>query len=294
MVKSYFDRLLPQISKAEMVFWWAMRLAMIGGIITTIVLYLQGKAQGLDANVIHETWKFAPQVKFNISENTYELSTYNALQMSANLVGLFAFEIAQMFSKKSALRYIPAYFQNVTALQFFLTSFGGAFLNFYYSINGFDKVMHATGCALAVFMGYELVVAIQKRDKFVCPKGLAIVYAVGIAFTFAAFWELFEFTTDQWFGFDAQHWSYKNALIEAGISTDAESLDGLFMLIPLKGFTPEEQKMRFAVMDTMGDAILNFIGAAIMFIFLEIKPYRHSGKNDINKEIEAELAATKE
>ncbi len=293
MIKKYFDRVLSSVTKGELIFWWIMRLAMIGGIITTLILYSQANAQGLDANVVHDTWAFAPQVKFNIEKGVYEFSTYNALQMSANLVGLFAFEISQMFSKKSALRYLPAYYQNFSALQFFLTSFGGAFCNFYYSIPGFDKVLHATGCALAVFMGYELVGAIQRRDKVTVPKNIAVVYAVGIAFIFAAAWELFEFTTDQWFGFDAQHWSYRNALVEAGLPLDSADLNGLFNLIPLKGFSGEEQKMRFAIMDTMTDAVLNAVGSIVMFIVLTIKPYLHSGSKDLNKMIEDEKAAEK-
>ena len=43
-------------------------------------------------------------------------------------------------------------------------------------------------------------------------------------------------------------------------------------------------------MDTMGDAILNAIGAVAMYIILRFKPYRHMGKNNINKIIEEELA----
>jgi hypothetical protein len=105
--------------------------------------------------------------------------------------------------------------------------------------------------------------------------------AFGLAFVFAAGWELFEFTFDQWFGGDAQHWSLELAIKEAG------SLEELFMLIPLE---PERLEARFAIMDTMEDAICNAIGAVIMYLILRKKPYRHMGKNNINKMIEEELA----
>jgi hypothetical protein len=59
------------------------------------------------------------------------------------------------------------------------------------------------------------------------------------------------------------------------------------MLIPLDA---ERFEARFAIMDTMGDAILNAIGAVAMYIILRYKPYRHMGKNNINKIIEEELA----
>ena len=73
-----------------------------------------------------------------------------------------------------------------------------------------------------------------------------------------------------------------------------ETIDELFNMISLKGFSPEEQKMRFAVMDTMGDAILNVLGALPMYLFLRKRPYRHSGKRDVNRQIEEMLAAEQE
>lgn len=282
MEKKYVQRVLELCTKRELIFWWTLRLLMVGGIIFTIVRYLQG--------VPFVEGGFNPSYKFNIANGQYEPSVYNALQMGLNLVGLFAFEICQMFPKKSFVRYLPAYMQNVTALGFFLASFGGAFLNFYYVIPGFDKLLHLTGCVEAVFVSYEMVTAMQRRDKKTCPGNIAALAAFGMAFIFAAGWELFEFSTDQWLGFDAQHWSYKNALVEAGV----ETIDELFNFISLKHFSPEEQKMRFAVMDTMGDAVLNVLGAVPMYLILRKHPYHHMGEKDVNKQIEAELAEEKE
>ena len=250
MVKDYFKRVLGQCKKWELVYWWALRLLMIGGIILRLI-------------------------------ESDELGMYQPMQMAANLVGMFAFEICQLFQKGSFPRHLPAYFQNITILGFFLASFGGAFLNFYYIIPAYDKVLHLFGCMEAVFISYELVCAFQLRDKAVCPAKIAVLSAFGMAFIFAAGWELFEFTFDQWFGGDAQHWSLELAIKEAG------SRDDIFMLIPLDDARFEA---RFAIMDTMGDAILNAIGAVAMYIILRFKPYRHSGKNNINKIIEEELA----
>lgn len=231
---------------------------------------------------------FNPQYKFNAAEGVYELSLYNIAQMAANMVGMFAYEICQMFPARRFPRHFKPYIQNVTIIGFFLASFGGAFLNFYYIIPAYDKVLHLFGCVEAVFIGYEMICAMQLRDKVICPPRIAALGAFGVAFVFAAGWELFEFTTDQWFGFDAQHWSYLNAIAEA----HGKELSDVFMLLPLDHFSPEEQKMRFAIMDTMGDAILNALGAIPMYIFLRKKPYRHIGKNNINKKIEEELAKT--
>lgn len=275
MGKGYFKRVLSMTTKAELIYWWILRLLMIGGMVFTLVQFSRG-VMGPEG--------FNPQLKFNISTGEYELSTYNALQMAANLVGMFAFEICQCFPKKTFPRYLPAYFQNITILGFFLASFGGAFLNFYYIIPAYDKILHLTGCMEAVFISYELVSAMQLRDKQYCSGRIAALAAFGLAFVFAAGWELFEFTTDQWFGFDAQHWSIDNAIMEAG------GIENLFMLLPLDHFSPREQELRFAIMDTMGDAILNALGAIPMYIILRKHPYHHKGEKNINKIIEKELA----
>lgn len=250
MGKGYFKRVRSMCKTWELVYWWILRLLMIGGIILRLV-------------------------------ESDELGMYQPMQMAANLVGMFAFEICQAFPKNTFPRYFSAYFQNITILGFFLASFGGAFLNFYYIIPAYDKVLHLFGCMEAVFISYELICAMQLRDKMICPPRIAALAAFGVAFVFAAGWELFEFSFDQWFGGDAQHWNLELAIKEAG------SREDIFMLIPLDD---ERFEARFAIMDTMGDAILNAIGAVAMYIILRIRPYRHMGNNNINKIIEKELA----
>lgn len=277
MGKGYFKRTLEPCKKWYLIYWWILRACMIGGMIFTAVQYFRG--------VPYVEGGFNPQYKFNTATGVYDLSIYNVTQMLANMVGMFAYEICQCFPEKSFPRKFSPYFQNITALGFFLASFGGAFLNFYYAIPAYDKILHLTGCMEAVFISYEMICAIQLRDKIIVPARIAALAAFGLAFVFAAGWELFEFTTDQWFGFDAQHWNYKNAIAEAGVN----SLNEVFMFLPLDHFSPEEQQMRFAIMDTMGDAILNALGAIPMYLILRKKPYRHTGEKNINKLIEAEL-----
>ena len=92
-------------------------------------------------------------------------------------------------------------------------------------------------------------------------------------------WELFEFTYDQVAGGDAQHWNYQNAVDAAG------GADKVFHIIPM--LYPE----RFALMDTMDDIVMNFVGAFLLYAILCIFPYRHRGKNDINAKIELEIRA---
>lgn len=278
LARAYFKRITTMPSKAELVFWWVLRLLMIGGMVYTAVMYFT-EAPYVEGG-------FNPCYKYNIATQTYERSLYNVLQMGANFVGMFVYEICQLFPRRRFPRHLPTYLQNITIIGFLLASFGGAFLNFYYVIPAYDKILHLTGCVEAVFVGYEIITAMQVRSKWVCSGRIAALAAFGVAFVFAAGWELFEFTTDQWFGFDAQHWSYLNAIAES----HGETLDDVFMILSIKHFSPEEQKMRFAIMDTMGDAILNALGAIPMYIFLRKRPYHHIGEKNVNKKIEAELA----
>jgi len=254
MVKDYFKRVYKDVKPIEHIFWWILRGLMIYGIIKSLVT--------IDPN----------------------LGSMQPLQMAANFVGMFAYEICQMFPKNSFPRLLPHYFQHITIIGFFCASFGGAYLNLYYALPMYDKVLHALGCMEAVFISYELVCAMQIRDKVICPPKIAALCAFGVAYVFASGWELFEFTFDQWFGGDAQHWDLQKAISEAG-----GNVEDVFMLIPLD---PERFNARFALMDTMGDMILNTLGAVPMYIILRLRPYRHMGPNNINKMIEEDLAKT--
>ncbi len=255
-MKERFHTMLKDVKVWELIFWWLLRCAMIFAFIDTA--FLRG-------------------------------STYTAsnppIQIAANLVGMFAYEIIQLFfPKNSTFRLLSPHFQNITALGFFLGSFGGAYMNLYYILPLYDKILHAYGTAEAVFIGYEYLTAKQLKLQKTAPHQIINLGALGFGFILSSGWELFEFTYDQFFGGDAQHWNYDLALESAGGDPSK-----IFQLIPMNEIS------RFALMDTMGDIVLNFIGAFLMFILLCILPYHHRGANDVNKRIEAmQAAAAKE
>lgn len=257
-VKNYFNHIFSTVSKIELIYWWILRGLMIFGIIES-----------------------------TINPSTYYGSNQQ-LQMLANLAGMFAYEIAQMLPDNNRLKLLSPKFQNITALGFFLGSFGGAYLNFYYFLPGYDKVLHGLGTAEAVYIGYEYVAATQLKLKKTCPHQIANLCALGFGFILSSAWELFEFIFDQFFGGDAQHWSYTNALLSADYNPEK-----IFYLFSLDHFSSDDQLMRFALMDTMGDIVLNFIGAFIMYGVLCIIPYRHKGKLNVNRIIEEHNAENK-
>lgn len=238
-MKEYIKRHHDLSKLSERIYWWIMRLLMIGAILWSLIVR-----------------KDMTQVA----------------QSSANLVGMFAWEIMMKTSNKNLMSYIPSYVQNITLTGFFLGSFGGAFLNFYYSIPVYDMLLHVFGGAEACFIGYELITAIQKRDKETAPIALILFGACGISFIFGVGWEIFEFTFDQLAGGDSQHWSMqlaKEACEQYGCS--------------MPNVIPALDDMRYALIDTMEDTIANVIGAVVMTLILKAKPYHHMGEKDTNK-----------
>ena len=258
MIRERFNTIFTSVHKWELIYWWILRCAMIYALIDTLV-------------------------------NGRDYSGSNPpIQILANLVGMFAYEIIVfLFPKKSRLQYFSPRFQNITALGFFLGSFGGAYLNLYYVLPMYDKILHALGTAEAVYIGYEYTCATQLKLKKTCPKEIAVLCAFGFGFILSSAWELFEFTYDQFFGGDAQHWNLQNA-----IDTVGGNIENIFQMFPIKDM--EVFAQRFSLMDTMADIVMNFVGGIIMYVILRFVPYRHRGKGDINRQIEEEAAAAEQ
>lgn len=244
-MKEYLKRITDSCKKWELIYWWIIRLLMVYAMI-----------KGLVAK------------PFVLAD---------PLQVFANLVGMFGWEIFQLFPKKTFVRHFDTKIQDFAIIMIFAASFCGKFLNFYYDVRFWDSAMHLTSGALCVFLGYEVVVTMQKRDLKVTSVPIALLCALGFSFFVSTCWELFEFTADQVMCMtangdimkagDAQHWCW--VLAEGTPKT--------------KTILPAVFEERWPIMDTMQDIILNSIGAVAAWVALKIKPYNHCGKNDINK-----------
>ncbi len=252
-MKEYLARVKNGCKTWEVVIWWIFRVLMIYALVKSFI---------------------------DVGNGTRDMS--DPLQVIANLVGMFAWEIFMMFPKKSMLHYIPSYIQIVSIIMLFCGSFGGKFMNFYYELRWWDSAMHLVSGGLCVLLGYQVVVAMQKRDKKECSVPIALLCALGFSFFVSTCWELFEFTTDQVMCMgggvgDAQHWSF--ALAE-GTPKEATLFDPIYA-------------ERWPIMDTMGDIILNSVGALVAWVGLKIYPFLHKGKNDTNKLV-AEMIVAEE
>lgn len=236
-MKEYFKRLTDSCPKRRFIFWWIFRALMIYAFVAGFF-----------------------KKPFDITD---------PLQVGANLLCMFLWEIFMMFPQKSVFRHLSSGFQSFLIILIFCASFGGKFLNLYYDFRWWDVMLHFVGGGACVFFGYEIVCALLKRDKKSAPLSLVLLASVGFSFLAATGWELFEFGFDQIAGMmsgypgDAQHWSL--ALAEG-------TPKALTLFDPI---VPE----RWPIMDTMADIVLNTVGAVLSYIFLKIYPYRHKGNN---------------
>lgn len=250
-MKEYINRIKSNAKTGEIIYWWILRALMIFAMIKGIVGMMNG-----------------------------ENDISDPLQAGANLLAMFAWEVFMLTPEKTFSRHIPSLVQDGLILMIFCASFCGKFLNFYYDVRWWDSGMHLLSGGLCVLAGYEVVIAMQKRDKKTISVPIALLCALGFSFFVSTCWELFEFTADQVMcnpqtgaiG-DAQHWCWKLA----------EGTPKAATLFAAK-YTE-----RWAIMDTMGDIVLNSIGAIVAWVVLKFFPYHHKGKNDVNKQIENEL-----
>ncbi|MCR5150623.1 MAG: hypothetical protein K6B52_05310 [Clostridiales bacterium] len=238
-MKNYFNRLFENTPKYRFAIWWFFRLLMIYAFIASFF-----------------------RKPFDITD---------PLQVGANFLCMFVWEIFMLFPEKSCLRYIKSSVQTFLIIGIFAGSFGGKFLNLYYDFRWWDIILHTIGGGACVFFGYEICSAIEKRDNKRAPMTMVFLCSLGFSFFACAGWELFEFTFDQiackaaaaagdiYKAGDAQHWS---RVLAEGTPKAATLFNPYF-------------DDRWGLMDTMADSVLNAIGAVISIIFIKIFPYRH-------------------
>lgn len=256
----YFKRILDNAKWPQLVFWWVLRILMFAAI-------------------------FFPL-------ETSEMSSgQNAAQMSANFAVMFLWEIFMLFPEKTIIRQIPSSVQNISVPFIFLTAYCGAYLGFYYTVWWWDAALHVLGAFIGVFLCYEILCAVQKRDGQAVKISTTVVEAVGLCFVFGVMWELLEFSCDQLLiNCDTQHWDvtrfhegYRNIFMPTHMTKPAEELTQAISEAAKNGpdtqitLTVADLKyyIRTAVMDTMSDLACNTAGGLLGCIFLALFPYRH-------------------
>ncbi len=241
-MKNYIQRLKDNCSAKRFIFWWIIRASLIFAFVKGF-FPAEGEA-------------------FDITD---------PLQVGANFLATFVWEVFMAFPQKSIFRYMPSSIQSILSVLVWCGSFGGKFLNLYYDSRWWDVALHFVGGAVCVIFGYEIVCAILRCKKSTAPMTLVLLASVGFSFLAATCWEVFEFSFDQIAGMmggypgDSQHWSLALAL-----------------------GTPKEQTLfdpivaeRWPIMDTMADIVLNTVGAVIAYFIVKAKPYRHLNATEL-------------
>lgn len=145
---------------------------------------------------------------------------------------------------------LPLYLELACTVFSFIGLAGGTVFGLYGVFPAYDKILHTTSGVLFAFMGLTLATLLLNG----MPDGKQrVLAAVAIAFFFsltvALLWELYEFSLDTIFGMNNQRWAWDGYPIEVG--------DGTFIVGNKRGT---------AIVDTMGDMFVHFIGTLAVLI----------------------------
>lgn len=145
---------------------------------------------------------------------------------------------------------LPLYLELACTIFSFIGLAGGTVFGLYGVFPAYDKVLHTTSGVLFSVMGLSLASLLLKG----MPDGKRrVLAAVAIAFFFSLtvgyIWELYEFSLDTIFGMNNQRW-------QSGIYP-LEQIDGTFLVANKRGT---------AIVDTMGDMLVNFLGTLALLI----------------------------
>ncbi|MDR1465568.1 MAG: hypothetical protein LBJ11_09775 [Oscillospiraceae bacterium] len=249
----------------QKIYWWLIRICFIYGLICTVCWHME----------------HPPAFALLITAPAQVDATKLLLMMIVHLPVTFLWEIFQFLPEKSIFRFVPAYFQNFSAPFALATGFMGAFVNWYYDMWWWDKVIHFLGGGLCIILGYELFSAMQRRRKVTVPMSILLWACFGMCFIVGTVWELFEFSFDEFFGGDTQHWNL--------VLAEAAGMAKHVFPPPVLGGEFDaasyawQWEHRFALMDTMGDIIMNTAGGVLFIVPLRIFPYHHRGPNNLNR-----------
>lgn len=191
-----------------------------------------------------------------------------SVEILMNLGVMFIWELCLMLPKWTVFPYIQPFVQTVIMIFDFIAVITAYLFNFYYEVRLWDSFLHFNCGLWCLFMGYEFACALIKKEKKTASFTMILLASVGFSFMCSTLWEIFEFTGDQVIGLvtgnlaNSQFWDYSRLIGTDKMKTIFEYFD----------------QGRYPIMDTMGDMVMNTIGAVVAAIILKIYPYRHKGR----------------
>lgn len=251
-MKNYFQRLKDNCPARTYAFWWVARLVMVGLFIKSLF-----------------DEPFLPVI---------------SVEILMNLGVMFVWELCMIMPRWTVFRYIQPLMQTAIIVVDLIAVISAYLFNFYYEVRLWDSFLHFS-CGLGmVFLGYEFVCALIKKENKTASFTLIILASVGFSFMCSTLWEIFEFTGDEIIGIvtgevaNSQFWDYERLIGTDKIQTIFEYID----------------IARYPIMDTMGDMFLNVSGALLGTVILLVYPYRHKGRFKLDFVIQHKAEEDKE
>lgn len=198
-ISGFFRRLKYNCSTRTYIFWWIIRLAMVG-------LFIK--------SLFDEPFK--PVI---------------SVEILMNLGVMFVWELCMLMPKWTVFQYIQPLMQTAIIIVDFTAVITAYLFNFYYEVRLWDSFLHF-GCGFGlVFLGYEFTCALIKKEKKTASLPMIVLASAGFSFMCATMWEIFEFSGDQVIGIltgevaSSQFWSYERLIGTDKMQTIFEYFD---------------------------------------------------------------------
>ena len=153
-------------------------------------------------------------------------------------------------------------------------SCAGRIYKLYYLIAHWDKLLHLCGGVVFALFGSYLPVVINR--KYENDRLLRVLVALMFSISVSALWEFYEFGMDRWFGMDMQ----RDTIIRAIHSYDLGEATGVIGSIDqidsvIVNGEPLEGYIDIGLIDTMGDMMIETVGAAAYAVVFALDKGRH-------------------
>lgn len=156
----------------------------------------------------------------------------------------------------------------------------GETFTFYYKFSWRDTLLHFSSGILFSLIGTYLLAAIFKKDTIRHKNIVIVVGGTLICLALAFIWEIYEFSMDSLFGLNMQKIIPEVEGIFNGGNTSAPLLGTNEQIAE---FFRSPEGYRYALMDTLIDLTVCFIGALIFIVFGTI--YAHFKENAFQDKI---------
>ena len=192
-----------------------------------------------------------------------------ALAFGTVVLAALPFLLEKLFHCRISL---PLY---IFALAYAIGPMLGHCWKLYYTLPGWDKLLHTTGGVMFVILGAYLFDLLMRGQNHHTAK---VLFSLCFSMAVAVLWEFCEFGADTFLGMDMQYDTVVHGLNSyllgdrvgvIGSISDIESITVNSVLLPTDGY------IDIGLIDTMLDMLLETIGAVIACIIMWLDKGKH-------------------